>query len=448
MVNSFKDKKVLVVGLGLHGGALAVIKWLVKHQAQVTVTDLKTAKELKSSLDKLAKLKIKYTLGQHRVEDFLNQDLIIKNPAVPYSSKYLQNLPVPIIDEAVMFFGLYPSQIIGVTGTRGKSTVSTLIHQILKTKLKTNVVTGNIATSPMLEVVDRLKKNSYPVVELSSWHLETLDKYHQSPQIAVVTNVLIDHLNRYHSFNDYQEAKWYITKHQTNKDYVVLNYDNKYTREFGQRTKAKVYYFSLKNQVKGTYLKKDTIYFNTEAVMKIDQVKLLGQHNLANILASITVAKLMKISNINIAKAVNSFKGIDYRLEYKGKIKGISIFNDSTATTPDATLAALSSFSEEVVLICGGEDKVLDYSELAKQIKKQVSWVILLPGTGSNKLRQELTGYTKLIKVNSLAQAWKVGLSKAKSVLLFSPAAASFNMFVNEFDRARQFDKLYEKEKK
>ncbi|MBT4209801.1 MAG: UDP-N-acetylmuramoyl-L-alanine--D-glutamate ligase [Candidatus Komeilibacteria bacterium] len=461
MVKSFKGKKVLVMGLGLHGGALSVVKWLLRHGALLTITDTQSKIQLKTSLEKISKLrgakKIKYSLGGHDMVDFRDQDLIIQNPAVPKDSKFLKKARqknILIINEAVMFFGLYPGSSIGVTGTRGKSTVSTLIHKILKTTIKTNVVAGNIATNPMFDAIGKLKVNSLPVLELSSWHLEIMDDYKVSPHISVVTNVLNDHLNRYKNFAHYRAAKQVIAKHQVKRDKLVLNADNVISKSFAKSAKAYVYFYSLKNKVKGAYLKNNKIYFNSQGrnslVMETDKIKLLGQHNLSNILAAVCVAKIVGIANKDIAKAVNNFKGVQYRLEHKANIGGIDIYNDSTSTTPDATMAAIQAMAnKKVILIAGGEDKKLDYDKLAKQIKSKVKYLVLLSGSGSDKLKKELKKIKcpqdKIITdVSNLKKAWQLAL-QAKDrgeVILFSPAAASFNMFKNEFDRAHQFDAL------
>jgi len=468
MVGSFKGKKVLVMGLGLNGGALSVVGWLLKNKAIITVTDIKTKAQLKPSLEKLNKIhgakKIKYTLGCHDLDDFVDQDLIIQNPGVPQDSKYLAQARknnIPIVNEAVMFFGLYPGSSIGVTGTRGKSTTATLIHKILKTTIKTNVVAGNIATNPMFDALPKLKVKSLPVIELSSWHLEIMDDYKVSPHIAVVSNVLNDHLNRYKNFAAYKKAKEAILKHQVKRDKLVLNFDNSASKSFAKNAKASVYFYSLRKKVKGAYLKENKIYFNNKGknslIMSTEDIKVLGQHNLSNILAAVCVAKIVGINNKNISKAVNNFKGVQYRLEYKANIKGIDIYNDSTSTTPDATLAAIEAMGKrKTILIAGGEDKELDYVNLAKKIKSKVVYTILFPGSGSAKLKKEL----KKIKcpkdkivfdVNTLSKAWHLAWAARDrgEVILFSPAAASFNMFKNEFDRARQFDALiYEEQKK
>ncbi len=457
MINNFKDKKVLVMGLGLQGGALSVVKWLLKNKAIITITDIKNRQQLKVTLDKIKKLPrsktIKYTLNKHDLADFEDQDLIVQNPGVPKESKYLakaRRLGIPIVNEAVMFFGLYKGKVIGVTGTRGKSTTTTLIHKILKIKIKHNQLAGNIAVNPMLKALDTLKPTSWPVIELSSWHLENLAEYNRSPHIAVITNVMMDHLNRYKNFNEYKQAKIFNIQHQKSSDYAVLNADNKYTKNFGKYTKAKTYYFSLTKKVKGCYLQNNFIYFNNKPVMSTNKIKLLGQHNLANILAAVTVAKIIGISNTNIAKAINNFRGVDYRLQYIKKYKHAKIYNDSTSTTPDAGRAALLAVPAKTILITGGVDKGLDYSSMTKAIKQKASLVIILSGSVSKKLLPELNKikFNKkniISNISSLNKAWqlaKKNLSDKDKSILFSPAGASFNMFDNEFDRARQFDKL------
>jgi len=464
MVNTFKGKRILVMGLGLHGGAVSVVKWLLKHDVELTITDLKTKKELKKSLDIINKIKgfkdIQYTLGKHKLKDFENQDLIIQNPGVPKDSKYIlraRKNSIPVINEALMFFGLYPSKVIGITGTRGKSTTSTLTHKILKSKIKNNVLAGNIATTPMFTVLDKLKKNSLPVLELSSWHLESLEEYSISPHIAVITNILPDHLNRYNSFNEYKKAKIAIIKNQKKDDVAILNYDNIHTKKLNKKTKAKVYYFSLKKKVKGGYILNNNIYFNNIKVMSLDNIKLLGEHNLYNILSAITIAKIIGISNKNIEEAVNNFKGIDYRLQYIGKIKGLSVYNDATSTTPDATIAAINAMKKDnIILIAGGEDKLLKYNNLAKIIKQKVGFLLLLSGSASDELIKELKkvrfeDYKMISDIKKLKTAWKSALKHASNdncCILFSPSAASFNMFLNEFERAKEFNKLFNETKK
>lgn len=462
---NFKNKRILVMGLGLNGGAFQVLKWLLTKGAKLTVTDIKTAQVLKPTLDQIKKLtgaqNIQFILGEHREEDFKNKDLLIQNPGVPANSVYLKiakKNKIPIVNEAVMFFALYPHRKIAVTGTRGKSSTSSIIHHILKQKIKTNVIAGNIATTPMFAVLDKLKKDSLPVLELSSWHLENLGDYQVSPQISVLTNVLVDHLNRYKNFNAYKQAKINIIKYQTKNDLAILNWDNIHTKTAARYTKAKVYYFSLKNKVsRGVYLKNNNFYFvdqkKESLVMTTQNIKLLGQHNLSNIAAAICVAKIVGIDNSLINKGVNSFKGVAYRLQLIKQTKNLQVFNDATSTTPDAAKAAILAMADKkIVLLAGGQDKNLDYQDLAKIIKNKVAKTILLAGTGSAKLIKELKKikYPKanlFTDFNDLEQALLEAKKQSKNqeILLFSPAAASFNMFTNEFQRAKMFDQLVKK---
>lgn len=458
--------KILIMGLGLLGGGQSVVEWFSKYGAQLTVTDLKTAEQLAPTLAKLRKLKnfskIKFVLGRHELKDFQNQDLIVQNPGVPRNSQFLKEAKkhkIPIVNEAVLFFGLYQDNIIGVTGTRGKSTTATLIHHILKTQIKNNVLAGNISTTPMLSIADRIKAKSWPVLELSSWHLELLDEYAYSPRIGVVTNVMIDHLNRYGSFGAYRQAKLALVKHQNKTDFAVLNFDNRETLRMAKQVKSQVLFFSIKQKVRGAYQQKNNLYFNngkkSELIAASSILKIKGEHNIANALAAIVVAKIVGISNKNIKKALSTFGGVKYRLEHLGKLQNYDVYNDATATTPDATISALQALTDRpVVLLCGGVDKELNYRALAKQIKKQVSSLVLIPGSGTDKLLKELNKIkfpqNRLYKFDNFKAACAQVLvlrPKQKSYLLFSPAGASFNLFINEFDRARQFEKWYHDQK-
>ncbi len=454
------------MGLGLHGGGLSVVRWLLKHGALVTVTDTKDAQALAVSLQQLKKLpaskNIRYTLGRHLEKDFVNQDLIIQNPGVPQDSPYLaiaRKHHIPIVNEATLFFQNFHGPAIAVTGTRGKSTTASIISAIVQKKYPQSILAGNIAKTAMMSIVDELDQESWPVLELSSWQLEGLEDFQLAPQIAVVTNVMIDHLNRYRSFAAYRAAKFLICQYQKPKDYLVLNADNIHTVSFAKKVKSQVYYFSLRKKVKGVYLQKNNIYFfdgqRNELVMNIDAIKVPGQHNLANIIAAVCVAKILGIANSKIKNAVNNFTGIEYRLQLVKKSGSLKIYNDSASTTPDAAIAAISALPQEkIILLAGGVDKLLDFRDLAKVIKKRVAHLVLLEGSASDKLLKELKkiSYSEHkidSSIKDLQSAWQLAVASAQknkaSVILFSPAGASFNMFVNEFDRARKFNELVKK---
>ncbi|MBM3250789.1 MAG: UDP-N-acetylmuramoyl-L-alanine--D-glutamate ligase [Candidatus Nealsonbacteria bacterium] len=430
-LTGFKNKRITVMGLGLIGGGVGVARFFVRQGAEVLVTDLRTKRELRPSLEKLKGLPIKYILGRHREQDFNNADLIIKNPAVASNSPYLEiarENNIPIKTDIEIFFDLcsMPAKgglrIIGVTGTKGKSTTATLIYKILETKFPNTFLAGNIGLTP-LEILPKIKKDAMVVLELSSFELEDLKK---SPHIAVITTLFPDHLNRYKNFNDYIEAKKSIFKYQKRNDILVLNYNNKETRKLAKEAPGKVLFF------------KDS-----------------------NVSAAITAVKIFKIPEKNIKKVLSKFKGVSGRQELIAVKKGVRYINDTTATTPQSVILAIKTFRNnfpkaKIILIAGGVDKGLNYKGIAKEIKKNIAHLILLPGTASDKIKKELFDTWSRIDsrerasvdlAKSMEQAVKRAsqLAQKDDIVLLSPSAASFNLFKNEFDRGEQFVKAVKK---
>jgi len=407
MKKIFKDKKVVIMGLGLHGGGVGVTKFFAKQGADVLVTDLKTKSQLKKSVNKLKKLPIKFVLGKHREEDFIKADLIIKGPAVPPNSKYLKaarDNNISIKTDIQIFFDLFKGEIIGVTGTKGKSTAATLIYLFLKQKHKNVFLAGNIGITP-LEIFNKIDKKSKIVLELSSFELENLK---QSPHVAVITTLFEDHLNRYKNLKEYIKAKKPIFKYQNKNDILFLNKDNVYTKKLAEEAKSKVIFFPE------------------------------GK-------AALSVAKFYKISQKSIKKVLASFKGVPHRQELIAVKKGVKYINDTAATTPESAVLAIKKFKKDcnnLILIAGGQDKNLKYKNLAKEIRKNVDYLILFPGTASDKIKKELKKFN-YYNAKSMEKAVKkaVSLSKKKDIVLLSPGAASFGLFKNEFDRGAQFKK-------
>ena len=460
MKKIFKGKKVVVMGLGLHGGGAGVAKFFAKQGAKVLVTDLKTKDQLAKSIQKLRGLKIDFVLGHHRAQDFENADLIIKNPAVPVNSFFLtiaRDSKVKIATDIDIFFDLCKAPIVGVTGTKGKSTVATLIYEILKRKCKDAILAGNIGVSP-LEFFDKIKKRSYAVLELSSFELENIKK---SPAIAVITSIFPDHLDRYASFKEYIKSKEKIFLFQRKSDYLVLNYDNPEARSYAKDAPSKVYYFSNSDASKeldsskmfGCFIRNGMIFFDKEEapILKINETKLKGEHNASNILAAMSVAKLLRVPDKIIKKAIRSFKGVPSRQEFVAEINGVKYFNDTTATMPEATIAAIKTFKENypkarLILIGGGQNKNLNYKELAGVIIKNIQEFVLLPGTASDLIKREMELRKSKINISSaksMEDAVRQAAAAAKpgDIVLLSPAAASFNLFKNEFDRGGCFIK-------
>lgn len=423
----FKNKKVLIMGLGLHGGGAGAAKFFCSQGANVLVTDLKTEKQLAESIKKIKGLPIKYTLGGHKERDFISSDLIIKNPDVPSGSPYLvlaQKNKIPIETDITLFFKLSGAFIIGITGTKGKSTTASLIYHLLKPKYKRIFLAGNIGVSP-LELLPKIKKGDKTILELSSFELENLK---QSPSVAVVTNILPDHLNRYSNMSDYINSKKIIFKYQRKTDVLILNNDDPIVKKFAKEAPSKVYFFSLRPD-------------------ELDGFKLFGEHNKSNLAAAVTAARLLKVSPGSIEKSIKTFKGVQSRQEFIKEIGGVKYFNDTTATMPEAAIIAIRSFNEnfpdsKLIFICGGQDKGLNYSGLSKEIKEKVDSLVMLPGTASDKIKAGLDGY-KIYEVFSMQEAVKKAkdLAKRGDVVVLSPGAASFNLFKNEFDRGKQFEK-------
>ena len=428
----FKNKKIVIMGLGLHGGGASVAEFFYKQGANILITDLKTEKQLEESLKKLKKIKAEYILGEHREEDFKKADLVIKNPDVPNNSPYLtiaRKNNIPIETDITLFLNLSKALLIGVTGTKGKSTTATLIYHLLKSKYKRIFLAGNIGVSP-LKIISQVRKGDVVVLELSSFGLEDIKK---SPHIAVATNIMPDHLNRYKTIEEYTDAKKNIFRFQNNNDFLVLNENDFVVRNFSKEANSKIYFYN------GNKIPKN---------ININNFKLFGKHNLSNLAAAIVVAKILKISDTSINKSIKSFKGVASRQQFIKSFKGVKYFNDTTATMPDAVIAAIDSFTNkfegsELFLICGGQDKGLNFLELIEAIKKNSVNLIFLPGTASELIKNSLKNYNKINSVSSMQEAVLLAskISKKGDIVALSPGAASFNLFKNEFDRGEQFIK-------
>lgn len=454
MNNEFKNKKVLVMGLGLHGGGVAAARWLVKRGADVTVTDLRDRKALKSSLDKLKGLKIKYALGGHNAEDFKMADMAVQNPGVPYNSPYLKiakKFGAEIVNEAALFFKYAKSKnIIGITGTKGKSTTSTLVHKILRAKWPKSLLAGNIRDTALLNIADRAEKNTPIVLELSSWQLEGLEKIRTSPRIAAITNIYQDHLNRYPSYQAYVAAKENILKFQKNEDCAILNYDNAILRSLGKKyvkRGRKIFWFSKDEKTNGAHLKNGWIFFENQKIMPLSEIQIPGEHNIENVLAAVCVAKFLRVSNNIIRRQIALFKGVSNRLELIRSMNGVKYYNDTTATAPDAAISALktlgSADKKNIILIAGGANKKLDYKRFVEAINKFVKILIVFPGTATKKILNESLKLDQIVGAQSMdfAVNTAANLAKAGDIVLLSPGAASFGMFLHEFDRGEKFVK-------
>ncbi len=445
-MEKLKGKNTAVVGLGLEGKDL--VSFLLKCGADVTVFDQKTESELDfSGVDKK---KINLKCGSDYLSGgFLDFDIVFRSPGIyRYIPEFVtaEKNGVKISSAIKLFFELCQGKIIGVTGTKGKGTTSTLIYEILKKEGKDTYLVGNIG-KPYLEILPKLKKRSWVILELSSFQLIDLDR---SPNIAVVLNVTVDHLDWHKSVEEYVESKTNIVKNQNNNDFAVINADYKTPRSFANKTKGKVYYFSRVKEEKGCFVKDKKIILNIdkrEVIGRVTELQLRGEHNWENVTAAVCASKLAGASINAIRKTVFTFKGLEHRLELVKEKNGVSFYNDSFSTNPQPTIAAIKSFREPITLILGGSDKGLSYDQMAKDIVKNgnVESIILVgqiaPLIKKSLKKANFIGRIFDSDVLSMEEIVKVCFKNTKkgSVVLLSPASASFGMFKDYKDRGNQF---------
>ena len=453
----FKNKKITVFGLGLLGGGLGVVKFLAKHNVKkIIVTDIKSKQELRKTVEKLKGIhNVELVLGYHRIEDFTKVDMVIKNPGVSWNNKYIRqalNKKIPVEMDSSLFFKLCKNRIIGVTGTKGKTTTASMIFDILKYAGKNPVMVG-VGQTSVLDKLEELKKNSLVVFELSSWRLSALGRSKISPQIAVFKNILPDHLNYYKSMEDYFADKKNIFRYQKPKDWLIINRDDEKLRSIIPEIKSQIVEFSLEKRTggKSVFCQNGIVYLNdgidVKKLVSKEELKIYGKHNISNIMAAIGVAFVEGIEINKIKKAILKINSIKHRLEFVKKINGIKYYNDSAATIPQASVVAIDSFEEPVILIAGGSDKNLNFSELGKVIAEKVKGVVFLKGEATEKLIKEIRKnmpereHTRFEIKDSMRKAVEEATRCAESgdVILLSPGSASFGVFANEFDRGDRF---------
>jgi len=443
---SLRGKRVLVMGLGLQGSGMAATRYLVQQGAVVRVTDMKSPEVLAPSVKALAGLPVEFELGKHREEDFLWADIVIRNPGVPRSSPYLrlaEEHGARIEMEIGLFFLACPGRIIGITGTRGKTTTTMLLYEILKAANRPVVLGGNVAGVETLSLLPSITPETLVVLELSSWQLEGLAPHRISPSVSIMTNVYPDHLNTYSGMEEYAEAKANIFRYQTAQDIAVFNYDNPWTRRFGNEATARTWFTSLERGgsfARGSAPIEPFVFTDTS---------LPGQHNLENVLLATTAARLLDIPDEIIAATVRQFRGVAHRLQEVRVVNGVRFVNDSTSTTPIAGLVGLHAFEEPLVLVAGGNTKHLPLEEWPATIVQHCRDVILLPGSGTDELllaiQAEAEKQGVATPVRGVFDTFRGAMDTALSftrpgdTLLFSPGFTSFGMFLNEFDRGNQF---------
>ena len=431
MNNDFKNKKILLMGLGILGRGVGDAIFLAEKGAELTITDTKSAEDLSESLEKLSKYSnIEYVLGKHEFKDFENKDFVIKSAGVPINSPYIEHARkngVRVEMSTAIFAKNTKAKLIGVTGTKGKSSVTYMLCSILKSAGKNVYLGGNVRGISTLALLDKVGVEDYVIMELDSWQLQGFGESGISPWISVFTNIMPDHMNYYQSdMRQYFLDKANIFLNQNRGDYFIAG-DSvlRMALEFGlDAPKARVTSVLNDDKYKG----------------ELDFLK--GDHSRKNALFAMQIAAILNISAEIITKALKEFRGVEGRLEFVKEVGGVRFYNDTTATVPESTIAAIRAFDgQRVVLIAGGNNKDLDYKVMTKLICENIDDLVLLPGSATDKIIENLNENYKFMVVGSMNEAVEVAFRKSRrgGVVLMSPGATSFGIFKNEFDRGSKF---------
>lgn len=491
--NDIKDKKITIMGLGLNGGGLAAVRFFSKHGALITVTDMKTAEQLKPTLDTIEndksidKSRITYILGEHRIEDFENADVVIKNPGVKIEgNKYLEKARV-IESDMSIFLNFTKSPIIAITGSKGKSSTVSAIHYGLNNCGYKAFLGGNITVSP-LTFLEETNEETPVVLELSSWQLADLrGRGLLKPHICLMTKIVADHQNWYGNMENYIEDKKLLYADQDKGCYSIFDFDEdepaikpanfeSWGAVFASETKGTVLRYSKTKLPKGTFgvwqeknkngsfEGKVLLPYMEKAEVILKGLTVPGEHMKTNVLNAALVLYLMHIPAEKIIKVLGSWSGIEHRLQYFHTYKSsktvYKFYNDTCSTVPEATAAASQSFEKPVILICGGTDKGLVFDKLtetlinSEKLYKKPDSLWLLQGTATEKLTPILDEngikyngpYQNLLKLLEELKEYTYTTSSVPSenkpkefAIVFSPGATSFGMFTNEFDRGHKF---------
>ena len=438
-ISKFANKKVLVLGLAKSGESAA--RLLDKLGAIVTVNDGKPFEE-NPAAQSLLEEGIKVVTGGHPLE-LLDEDFewMVKNPGIPYNNPMVMRAlekQIPVITEVELAYLISDAPIIGITGSNGKTTTTTMIAEVLTAGGQNGLLSGNIGF-PASQVAQDAGKTDTLVMELSSFQLMGIETFH--PEIAVITNLMPTHLDYHGSFEEYVAAKWNIQKNMKASDYVILNFNQDLAKELAKKTAAKVLPFSTQEQVDGAYLDGDVLTFRGEAIMTASELGVPGSHNVENALATIAVAKLRGVDNQVIKETLAHFGGVKHRLQYVGEINQVKFYNDSKSTNILATQKALSGFdNSKVILIAGGLDRGNEFDELVPDIKGLKKMVIL--GESAARVKraadQAEVGY---LDASDVRDATRKAFSVAEpgDVVLLSPANASWDMYKNFEVRGDEF---------
>ncbi|MGT2756680.1 UDP-N-acetylmuramoyl-L-alanine--D-glutamate ligase [Streptococcus ovuberis] len=443
-ITTFKNQKVLVLGLAKSGESAA--RLLTRLGAIVTVNDGKPFEENRSA-QTLLEGGIKVICGGHPLE-LLEEEFacVVKNPGIPYTNPMVAKAldkGIPVLTEVELAYLVSEAPIVGITGSNGKTTTTTMIADVLNAGGQTALLCGNIGF-PASSVAQEATAEDVLVMELSSFQLMGVDQFR--PKIAVVTNLMPSHLDYHGDFEAYVAAKWHIQDQMTAQDTLILNMTQELARNLAQKTKARLISFSSQEKVEGAYLQEGVLYFKDEPIMPADSLGVPGLHNVENALATIAVAKTLGISNQAIAETLSHFGGVKHRLQYVGEINHVAFYNDSKSTNSLATQKALSGFDpQKVLLIAGGLDRGNEFDDLVPDLRGLKQMVIVGESTPRMVRAAQAAGVPYSL-AQDVADAAKKAFELASpgDVVLLSPANASWDMYANFEVRGDSFLAAYE----
>ena len=444
----FRGKKVTILGLGREGKALA--RYLSQEGAEVTVSDIKSEEDLRERKEELAGLPLRFLLGGHPPE-ILESETILVSPGVPLEIPILAEAGqqgIPLESETRLFFARCPAPIIGITGSSGKTTTTALVGEMLRTEGFGTFVGGNIGR-PLIDRLEEITPQDKVVLELSSFQLELMT---QSPHIAAVLNITPNHLDRHPSMSAYIKAKANIVRYQREEDWAVLNGDDPIARTLAGKCPGQVAIFGWK-EVEGAFLQGQDILIRLggreQRVCRLDDIKLRGKHNIYNVMAASLVAHLAGANPQAMRFAIRHFTGIEHRLELVRELRGVHYYNDSIATSPERTVAALSSFAEPILLLAGGRDKGLPIDRMAELIRQKVRYLVLF-GEAAAKIEGAVlekgpqSPRPEITHAASMEEAVEVAAGRARrgEVVLLAPGCTSFDMYRDFAARGEHFKEL------
>ena len=435
-----ENKKITVLGAARSG--IAAARLLKKKKARVFVSDCAPADHKQFEIEFLKNENIPCEFNIHS-EKVFNADFVVLSPGIPKKSAIVENIiskGIPVYSELEVASWFCRSPIIAITGSNGKTTTTSLLGKMLRSKFTQSIVAGNIGEA-FSDYVLESDESQWAVVEVSSFQLETIHSFH--PHIVILLNLSPNHLDWYESYKEYIEAKTQILKNLDYDDYLIYNLDDKLICEIVQKNPAKKLSFSLNKTNALASSHNNALHLDGKSLIRTEEIKLNGSHNYQNAMAATIAADIAGINRSSIIKVLKKFGGVEHRLEYVTEINGVHFINDSKATTVESLQVALTSFRSPIILIAGGKDKGGDYSKINHLISKNVRRAVLI-GAAKDRMADTWDDLIPLFKSDSLAEAIKIAFDQAKpgENVLLSPACSSFDMFKDFEDRGQKFKEI------